>query len=76
LLDGVFRGDSSISLYVAFVKIKEKDINKAQIIVLAIIIPIILFISFLAMEKVILNNQIKPLNLRKSYQMFLLKLRK
>jgi len=38
----------SISLYVAFVKIKEKDINKSQIIVLATIIPIILFISFLA----------------------------
>ena len=38
----------SISLYLAFVKIKEKDINKAQIIVLATIIPIILFISFLA----------------------------
>ena len=38
----------SISLYVAFVKIKEKSINKAQIIVLATIIPIILFISFLA----------------------------
>lgn len=38
----------SISLYVAFVKIKEKGINKAQIIVLATIIPIILFISFLA----------------------------
>ena len=38
----------SISLYVAFVKIKEKGINKAQMIVLAIIIPIILFVSFLA----------------------------
>jgi len=38
----------SISLYVAFVKIKEKDINKMQTIVLATIIPIILFISFLA----------------------------
>ncbi len=37
-----------ISLYMAFVKAKEKDINKAQIIVLATIIPIILFISFLA----------------------------
>ncbi len=37
-----------ISLYMAFVKVKEKDINKAQIIVLATIIPIILFISFLA----------------------------
>ncbi len=38
----------SISLYVAFVKIKEKSINKAQMIVLAIIVPIILFISFVA----------------------------
>jgi len=38
----------SISLYVAFVKIKEKNINKAQMIVLATIIPTILFISFLA----------------------------
>ena len=38
----------SISLYVAFVKIKEKNINKAQMIVLAIIVPIILFVSFLA----------------------------
>ena len=38
----------SISLYVAFVKIKEKSINKAQMIVLAIIVPIILFVSFLA----------------------------
>ncbi len=32
-----------ISLYMAFVKAKEKDINKAQMIVLAIIFPIILF---------------------------------
>jgi len=32
-----------ISLYIAFVKAKEKDINKAQMIVLAIIVPIILF---------------------------------
>lgn len=38
----------SISLYVAFVKIKEKDINKAQIIILATIIPVIFFISFLS----------------------------
>jgi len=38
----------SISLYLAFVKIKEKNINKAQMIVLATIIPTILFISFLA----------------------------
>jgi len=38
----------SISLYVAFVKIKEKGINKAQMIVLATIVPIILFVSFLA----------------------------
>ena len=38
----------SISLYVAFVKIKEKGINKAQMIVLSIIIPTILFVSFLA----------------------------
>src|SRR5680860_817197 len=30
-----------ISLYMAFVKAKEKDINKAQMIVLAIIVPII-----------------------------------
>ena len=37
-----------ISLYMAFVKAKEKDINKAQIIVLATSIPLILFISFLA----------------------------
>ena len=37
-----------ISVYVAFVKIKEKVINKAQTIVLATVIPIILFISFLA----------------------------
>jgi len=37
-----------ISLYVAFVKKKEKVVNKAQIIVLATIAPIILFISFLA----------------------------
>ncbi len=37
-----------ISLYVAFVKKKEKVVNKAQIIVLATITPIILFISFLA----------------------------
>ena len=37
-----------ISLYMAFVKAKEKDINKAQIIVLATIAPIILFISLLA----------------------------
>jgi len=37
-----------ISLYVAFVKIKEKGINKVQMIVLATVIPIILFISFLA----------------------------
>ena len=32
-----------ISLYLAFVKVKEKNINKAQMIVLAIIVPIILF---------------------------------
>ena len=38
----------SISLYVAFVKIKEKGISKAQIIVLAAIIPVLLFIGFLA----------------------------
>jgi hypothetical protein len=37
-----------ISLYVAFIKIKEKDINKAQIIILATTIPVILFISFSA----------------------------
>jgi len=37
-----------ISLYVVFVKKKEKVVNKAQIIVLATITPIILFISFLA----------------------------
>ena len=37
-----------ISLYVAFIKAKEKDINKAQMIILAIIVPIILFASFLA----------------------------
>jgi len=37
-----------MSLYVAFVKKKEKVVNKAQIIVLATITPIILFISFLA----------------------------
>ena len=36
-----------VSLYLAFVKIKKKDINKAQIIVLGTIAPIILFISFL-----------------------------
>lgn len=34
-----------ISLYMAFVKAKEKDINKAQMIVLAIIVPIILFVA-------------------------------
>lgn len=43
----------SISLYVAFVKTKEKGINKAQIIVLATIIPIILFISFLAVVQLL-----------------------
>lgn len=43
----------SISLYVAFVKIKEKGINKAQMIVLAIIIPIILFVSFLAVVQLL-----------------------
>ena len=37
-----------ISLYVVSVKKKEKVVNKAQIIVLATITPIILFISFLA----------------------------
>jgi len=37
-----------ISLYLAFVKIKKKNINKAQMIVLSIIIPTILFVSFLA----------------------------
>jgi hypothetical protein len=37
-----------ITVYVAFVKRKEKDINKVQMIVLATFIPIILFISFLA----------------------------
>jgi len=34
-----------ISLYMGFVKAKEKDINKAQMIVLAIIVPIILFVG-------------------------------
>src|SRR5665648_938189 len=37
-----------ISLYVVSVKKKEKVVNKAQIIILATITPIILFISFLA----------------------------
>jgi len=37
-----------ISLYVVSVKKKEKVVNKAQIIILATIAPIILFISFLA----------------------------
>jgi len=37
-----------IFVYIAFAKIKEKSINKGQITVLAITIPIILFISFLA----------------------------
>jgi len=34
-----------ISLYMGFVKAKEKDINKAQMIILAIIVPIILFVG-------------------------------
>lgn len=38
----------SICLYIAFVKTKERGINKAQVIVLAIIVPIIFFVSFLA----------------------------
>jgi len=42
-----------MSLYVAFVKKKEKVVNKAQIIVLATIIPIILFISFLALMQLL-----------------------
>ena len=37
----------SICLYIAFVKRKEKNINKAQLIVLATIVPVILFISCL-----------------------------
>jgi len=37
----------SICLYIAFVKTKERGINKAQIIVLATIVPIIFFVSFL-----------------------------
>jgi len=37
-----------VVVYIAFVKRKEKDINKVQMIVLATVIPIILFISFLA----------------------------
>lgn len=37
-----------VTMYVAFVKRKEKDINKVQMVVLATIIPIVLFISFLA----------------------------
>ena len=43
----------SISLYVAFVKIKEKVINKAQIIILATIGPIILCMSFLAVVQLL-----------------------
>jgi len=38
----------SICLYIAFVKTKERVINKAQVIVLATIVPIIFFVSFLA----------------------------
>jgi len=37
-----------IIVYVAFVKIKEKDINKTQIIILATAVPIIIFVIFLA----------------------------
>ena len=37
-----------VVVYIAFVKRKEKDINKVQMVVLATVIPIILFISFLA----------------------------
>ena len=37
-----------ILLYISFINKKEKNINKAQKIVLATVIPIILFISFLA----------------------------
>ena len=44
----------SISLYVAFIKIKEKAaINKTQMIVLATIVPIILFVSFLAVVQLL-----------------------
>ena len=43
----------SILMYVAFVNIKKKNINKAQIIVLAIIFPIIIFISFLSIMQLL-----------------------
>ena len=43
----------SILLYAAFVNIKKKNINKAQIIVLAIVFPIIIFISFLSIVQLL-----------------------
>ena len=43
----------SILLYASFVNIKKKNINKAQIIVLAIVFPIIIFISFLSIVQLL-----------------------
>lgn len=38
-----------ISMYISFLNVKRKNINRAQIIILATIIPMIIFISFLSL---------------------------
>ena len=43
----------SILLYASFINIKKKNINKPQIIVLAIVFPVIIFISFLSIVQLL-----------------------